>query len=180
MTSIEDPLTSTASRLYSRKSTWPIEHHLTSQDLHGQTQIRAPTQQDPYPRTPVSEASKDICQKNAPDPNHQQEKETNHAKPKPSTATLLHHLHHTTCVLQHMRPRHQLQTNQSLSKETTIRQPAQNRPQILLRPLQTPQTLSLAGKRRSPRRESARGAAGRTNASAALQVCLYHCDGRGW
>lgn len=74
----------------------------------------------------------------APNPIQHQKEKTNNAKPKPSTAALLHHVSNPTSLLPHMRPHHFLKTHHStLSQETRTLINRQNSAQILLRALQT-------------------------------------------
>ena len=102
--------------------------------------------------------------KNASHPINQQKEKANEPKPSASTTALLSLGEHPTSLLSHLRTSHKFppQHRSSSHQKATATGPVCNRSksgEILLRPLQTTQTLRLARERRSARRESAGGVA---------------------
>lgn len=91
---------------------------------------------------------------NAPNPINHQTKKANKPQPQPSTAAILPHIRQPSSLLPHMRPGDFVQT-QHEALRTSIGIINEINPEILLRQMQTPQTLHLARQRRSACRESA-------------------------
>ena len=100
--------------------------------------------------------------KNASHPINQQKEKTNEPEPSASTTAILPLGQHPSSLLPHLRTSHKFSPQHRSSSHEKATGSVRNRSksgEILLRPLQTTQTLRLARERRSARRESAGGVA---------------------